>query len=108
MCGEAAWPAAFNADPDGSKRKLLVVRVEDCVRPGLLGQVISFDLFDAPEADARDELVRGARLATSGGQAKPPTAPAYPGGPTAAAAERIYGPGYANGPVNHTFGALPG
>jgi hypothetical protein len=38
------WQAALVADPLGKERKLLVVRVEDCPRPGLLGQVVSIDL----------------------------------------------------------------
>lgn len=77
--GAAEWQAAWSADPAGFERKLLVVRVEDCARPGLLGQVVSFDLFDQPEDAARDELVRWATLAVSGGRAKPATAPSFPG-----------------------------
>lgn len=76
--GAAEWQAAFSADPDGFTRKLLVVRVEDCARPGLLGQVVSFDLFGVAEQQARDELVRWAGLAVSGGRAKPATPPPFP------------------------------
>ncbi|WP_131770583.1 toll/interleukin-1 receptor domain-containing protein [Candidatus Protofrankia californiensis] len=85
LFGAAEWQAAFSADPDGFQRKLLVVRVEDCARPGLLGQVVSFDLFSVPEDEARDELVKWARLAATGGRAKPADPPTFPGGSPAAA-----------------------
>ncbi|EFC83779.1 toll/interleukin-1 receptor domain-containing protein [Parafrankia sp. EUN1f] len=122
----AEWQATFSADPSGFKRKLLVVRVEDCAQPGLLGQVVSFDLFGMPEAEARDELVRWARLAVTGDRAKPPTAPTFPGVSTApvfpgdaaqaapsgagdagthiSAGRDIYGPGYAAAPTTYNFG----
>lgn len=77
--GAAEWQAAWSADPAGFERKLLVVRVEECSRPGLLDQVVSFDLFEQPEDMARDELVRWATFAVSGGRAKPTTAPPFPG-----------------------------
>ena len=41
--GTAEWQAAWAGDPLGARQKLLVARVEDCSRPGLLGQVVSFD-----------------------------------------------------------------
>jgi hypothetical protein len=75
----AEWQAAWATDPNGLARKLLVVRVEDCVRPGVLGQVVSFDLFDRSAGEARDELVKWARLAVSGGRAKPAAEPGFPG-----------------------------
>jgi hypothetical protein len=33
---EAEWQAAWKDDPSGQSRKLLVFRIEDCARPGLL------------------------------------------------------------------------
>ena len=38
-------------DPEGTGRKLLTVRVEDCDRPGLLAGVVGVDLFGLAEAD---------------------------------------------------------
>ncbi|CUU53996.1 TIR domain-containing protein [Parafrankia irregularis] len=76
--GAAEWHAAWSADPTGAKRKLLVARVEDCSRPGLLGQVVSLDLFGIPQDAARADLLRAADLAVSGGRAKPTTAPPFP------------------------------
>ncbi|SNQ51913.1 TIR protein (fragment) [Frankia canadensis] len=76
--GAAEWQAAWAGDPAGATRTLLVARVADCDRPGLLGQVVSFDLFGMPEADARAQLLRAARLAVSGGRAKPTAPPPFP------------------------------
>ncbi|SQD95023.1 hypothetical protein FMEAI12_2900014 [Parafrankia sp. Ea1.12] len=76
--GTAEWQAAWSADPTGAKRRLLVARVEDCPRPGLLGQVVSFDLFGTRQHTARADVLRAAELAVSGGRAKPATAPPFP------------------------------
>ncbi|ETA04003.1 TPR repeat-containing protein [Frankia sp. CcI6] len=76
--GAAEWQAAWAADPKGEKRKLLVFRVADCDRPGLLGQVVGVDLFGCAEQAARAELVSAARLAVSGGRNKPEVAPPFP------------------------------
>ncbi|WP_230205237.1 FxSxx-COOH system tetratricopeptide repeat protein, partial [Parafrankia elaeagni] len=76
--GAAEWQAAWAADPQGADRKLLVFRVADCARPGLLGQVVGADLFGCAEQVARAELVGAARLAVSGGRGKPEVAPPFP------------------------------
>ncbi|KPM52543.1 TIR protein [Frankia sp. CcI49] len=76
--GSAEWQAAWRADPTGARRKLLVARVEDCDRPGMLGQVVSFDLFGLAQDDARDELLKAAKLAVTGARAKPSTEPPFP------------------------------
>lgn len=88
--GRAEWQAAWAADPGGAARKLLVMRVEDCARPGLLDQVVSIDLFEQPQDEARSEVLRAARLAASGGRDKPPTAPVFPGGPRSVPARPVY------------------
>jgi hypothetical protein len=75
--GRAEWQAAYRADPRGLRRKLIPVRVEDCDRPGLLGEVVSFDLFDCSVEDARLRL-HGKISEALAGRAKPPTAPAFP------------------------------
>ncbi|WP_239309715.1 toll/interleukin-1 receptor domain-containing protein [Frankia sp. Cj3] len=96
--GTAEWQAAWAADPAGIARRLLVVRVEDCPRPGILGQVVSFDVFDRSPQQAREDLVAWARLAVSGGRAKPTVEPIFPGstgataGPTFPAAPLPYPP----------------
>ncbi len=87
---EAAWQAAWAADQSGRARKLLAFRVEDCDRPGLLGQVISVDLFGVDRDTAVARLIAAARSV----RGKPKTVPAFPGrqpqSMVAAAAEPVF------------------
>lgn len=76
----AEWQAAWSADPTGAQRRLLVARVANCALPGVLGQVVSFDLFDMAPERARDDLLRYAGLAVSGKRAKPADPPPFPPG----------------------------
>jgi hypothetical protein len=78
VVGAAEWRAAWSKDPSGRDRILLVARVVPCEPPGLLGQVIPFDLFEMTEEAVRDELLRVARLAVSGERAKPKVRPPFP------------------------------
>jgi hypothetical protein len=78
---EAEWQAAWQADPSGRGRRLLVVRVDDCDRPGLLGQLVAVDLFGLDRQAARDRVLAAARLK----RAKPVAEPAFPGGPATGA-----------------------
>jgi hypothetical protein len=71
---EAEWQEAWRADPDGSRRKLLVFRIEDCRRPGLLGQLVTEDLFNIDEQTARSRLLAVARR----GRRKPSLPPGFP------------------------------
>ena len=76
-----AMQELFNAwagDPDGKKRKLLVVRVVLCERPGLLSGVVSVDLFGMTESVARDRLLDMVKTASEG-RRKPKHAPRFPG-----------------------------
>ncbi|WP_263864101.1 toll/interleukin-1 receptor domain-containing protein, partial [Candidatus Frankia nodulisporulans] len=74
--GKAEWQAAWVSDPLGADQRLLVFRVTDCPRPGLLGQVVSADLFGRTEQTAREAALGAARAAAFGTRAKPTTAPA--------------------------------
>ncbi|OHV47352.1 TIR domain-containing protein [Pseudofrankia sp. BMG5.36] len=76
--GTQEWQAAVAADPDSARRRLIPVRIEDCDRPGLLGQVISFDLFGMAEHRARGELLMRVREVIAG-RAKPTHEPVFPG-----------------------------
>ena len=76
--GSTEWQAALASDPDGSGRKLLVARVEDCQRTGLLAAVVSVDLFDVPETAAKSRLQEMIRAAARG-RAKPTVPPRFPG-----------------------------
>ncbi|WP_207386075.1 FxSxx-COOH system tetratricopeptide repeat protein [Protofrankia symbiont of Coriaria ruscifolia] len=77
----AKWQAASLQDPVGRDRKLLVVRVEDCDRPGLLGQLVAADLFGVDRATAAGRLL----AAAAAQRAKPPVEPEFPGGRSAPA-----------------------
>jgi len=72
--GEAEWQAAWAADPWGREGKLLAFRVQDCARPGLLGQLVSVDLFGLAADDARTRLL----AAAAGQRGKPARPPAFP------------------------------
>ncbi|MCT7657642.1 toll/interleukin-1 receptor domain-containing protein [Mycobacterium deserti] len=101
----AEWQEAWRADPSGEQRRLLVLRVEDCDRPGLLGQVVSVDLFGMEMETARSHLLS----AVSSERRKPPlppdfpgaeapiTPPPFPGRLIPASAEESYGAG---GPIS--------
>ena len=78
--GGAEWQAAIAGDPDGTRRKLLVVRVSQCERPGLLAAVVGVDLFGVPEAEARERL-RHMVIAAEAGRMKPSVPPSFPGPP---------------------------
>jgi hypothetical protein len=68
------WQAVWAADPGGRGRRLLVFRVEDCEREGLLRQLVTVDLFGVDRDTARGRLlgaVRGERL-------KPVVEPLFP------------------------------
>jgi tetratricopeptide (TPR) repeat protein len=87
--GGAEWEAAWASDPGGADRKLLVIRVADCDRPGLLAGVVSVDVFGLDEPAARDRLLNTVTAAIAG-RAKPATAPEYPGAGRAVAAEPYF------------------
>jgi tetratricopeptide (TPR) repeat protein len=76
--GSAEWQAAWAADPAGTGRKLLTVRVTDCDRPGLLAGVVSVDMFGLAEAAAKARL-RSMIAGALAGRTKPGTAPGFPG-----------------------------
>jgi tetratricopeptide (TPR) repeat protein len=76
--GGAEWQAAWAQDPEGTGRKLLLVRVAECGRPGLLAGVVSVDLFGLTEAAAKAQL-RAMVSAAIRGRAKPDVAPGFPG-----------------------------
>ncbi|MCL9762217.1 TIR domain-containing protein [Frankia sp. AiPa1] len=84
--GQAEWQAAQAADPAGFRSKLVPIRVMDCPRPGLLGQIVSFDLFGLSEPTAKLRLIEQIK-AVRIGRAKPTSAPPFP-------ARNIIAPGH--------------
>ncbi|OHV43083.1 hypothetical protein BBK14_10635 [Parafrankia soli] len=79
--GQAVWQAAYAADPLGFNRKLVPIRLEDCPRPGLLGQIVPIDLFDRYPADAARQHLLDTIATTLNGTAKQLASPASPGTP---------------------------
>ncbi|MBL7495143.1 TIR domain-containing protein [Frankia sp. CNm7] len=103
----AEWQAAWLADLSGSQRRLLIARVEDCPRPGLLAQVVTVDLFHLDARLAHDRL-----LAAAGGlRGKPAEEPPYPnvGRPASPpAASPATGPAGQTGELTKSSTALAG
>ena len=77
--GTAEWQAAWASDPAGAQRKLLVTRVTECDRPGLLAGVVGVDLFGRTEAEARARLRTMVSSAVTG-RAKPTWRRGFPAG----------------------------
>ena len=75
--GSTEWQAAWASDPSGTGRKLLIVRVMACNRPGLLAGVVGVDLFGLAEDLARAQL-RSIVTAAQAGRAKPSIPPRFP------------------------------
>jgi hypothetical protein len=75
--GQAEWQAAWRDDPTGLRRKLIPIRVEECARPGALGQVVSIDLFGLIASEAAHRLRETIRAALIG-RAKPAVEPDFP------------------------------
>jgi hypothetical protein len=61
---EIEWAAALVADPDGRRRKLVPVRVDDCRPTGLLASIVHIDLYWFDPTTARDRLLTGLFPAT--------------------------------------------
>jgi hypothetical protein len=75
--GRTEWEAAYEADPKGFERKLIPVRVVKCDQPGVLGEIVSFDLFDLSAVEAKDLLLRKVDEIRAG-RAKPVKEPIFP------------------------------
>ncbi|GGU62722.1 FxSxx-COOH system tetratricopeptide repeat protein [Lentzea flava] len=76
--GTSEWQAAWRDDANGGSRKLIPLRVEDCEQPGLLGSIVSADLFGLDESAARSQLLRTVQGAATG-RLKPGERPDFPG-----------------------------
>jgi tetratricopeptide (TPR) repeat protein len=59
LYGMAEWAAAFAADPDGSKGKLVPVVVRKTALEGLLAPIINIYLVGLTEPAAREALIQG-------------------------------------------------
>ena len=83
---EAEWRPGFKADPSGTQRRLLPVRIEACEPAGLLADRVWIDLAGTDEASARARLREEIQRALRG-PGRPATPPRFPHAP-AGAAER--------------------
>lgn len=72
---QSEWAAAMVRDPQGMKRKLIPVRVEDCEVEGLLTSIVYIDLVGLDENAASRELLAGVMNV----RAKPDRRPSFPG-----------------------------
>jgi len=87
------WAAAFSKDPIGSTRKLVPVRVEECVLDGLLSQIVYVDLVGLTEDEARNKLLS----ALAEDRMKLEIQPEFPGTPGGADEERPSFPAHEEG-----------
>jgi hypothetical protein len=77
---QAAWQAAWQADPNGVKRTLIPIRVETCDPAGLLRGISYIDLVDKKDGAAAElELVRQIVRSLNGRGSRPSTPPPFPG-----------------------------
>lgn len=74
---EAEWRAGFVADPGGSQRRLVPVRIEACQPAGLLADRVYIDLVGLDEAAAKAALLEGIAAALRG-HARPASHPEFP------------------------------
>jgi hypothetical protein len=74
----AAWGAAWNSDPNGTRRRVIPVRIKNCEPDGLLGSIKYIDLVGLPEHQAREHLHEQIRRSVKGFY-RPDTPPAFPG-----------------------------
>ena len=81
------WSAAFVNDPTGKKRKLLLIRIQDCQPDGLLAAISYLDLVDLDEDAARKKILAAARDE----RLKPSSPPGFPGDRTASGGPRFPG-----------------
>jgi tetratricopeptide (TPR) repeat protein len=79
------WAAAFVNDPSGKKRKLLLIRIQDCQPDGLLAAISYIDLVDLDEDAARKKILAAARDE----RLKPDSPPGFPGDRTASGGPRF-------------------
>jgi hypothetical protein len=74
---QSEWRAAYGADPEGFKRQLIPIRIEDCPQPGLLNAVVSIDLFNVNPDDLAGYLLKRIGHASES-RAKPAVPPDLP------------------------------
>jgi hypothetical protein len=96
--GSPEWAAAFADDPEGFKRRLVPVRIQECQVEGLLKSIVYIDLVGTDDAEAQRRLLRG----LSGQRVKPLQRPGFPGAGARSAInqQRPEFPGRDHGPLD--------
>jgi hypothetical protein len=74
---QSEWAAAFAADPQGDKRKLIPLRVAPCSPTGILTALIFKDLVGLTREEAKQAVL----TAVKDVRPKPAQEPAFPGAP---------------------------
>ena len=74
---DTAWSTIFSSDPDGAKRLLVPIRIENIKPTGLFTPLVSISLFDADEQTALERLRDGIRRE----RGVPNEAPKFPNAP---------------------------
>lgn len=69
------WAAAFGADPTGTLRKLIPIRIQDIELEGLLPQIIYIDLVGKNEKEAKEAILKE----VLNERKKPTVPPPFPG-----------------------------
>jgi class 3 adenylate cyclase len=75
---QAEWHAAWHADPNGMRRKLIPVRVAECEPDGLLRGIVHIDIVGLPQEAAATKLLEAVERSIKGGY-RPPSPPPFPG-----------------------------
>ncbi len=75
---QAEWQAAWQADPNGMRRKLIPVRVAECEPDGLLRGIVHIDLVGLPQEAAATTLVEQLKRSVDG-RYRPSDPPRFPG-----------------------------
>ena len=70
------WAAAFSHDPQGQRRSLIPIRVQECQPKGLLGTLVYVDVVGLSVQAARDEILK---VLKNEERIKPAQAPVFPG-----------------------------
>jgi hypothetical protein len=70
------WTSAYADDPDGKRRKVLPIRIEDIEIAGLLKAIVYVDLVGKEEEAARHAILTAAEVH----RRKPDNAPSFPDG----------------------------
>ncbi|OHV42587.1 hypothetical protein BCD48_30825 [Pseudofrankia sp. BMG5.36] len=76
---QAQWQATWEADPQGLRRSLIPVRVEEIEPEGLLRGIKYIDLVGLTDDAARGRLVSEVEASLLGRRGRPTSAPPFPG-----------------------------